>query len=243
MSAKHAEITRRDDAGGRPASRRHSRLVYRLLRAVALLATASLLASCSRSAMEPIPPLPRRVAVLDFKVSPDIAKTHSQIRGWWLGARTIDQNPNVGRLFADALARRLAKLDYIEQRSRSDLKYYMASKLKRLRSSFLDLGLTDADFKKMLDEVSPVDYGEDLGVEQVLTGRVIEAYTSTHRTFRTWHSFVRVEVDVWGVTTGQIVWTEVFSEKKRFYSQSEVMDRLAPKIVKALDKNYYQLQN
>ena len=189
--------------------------------------------------MEPVPPLPRRVAVLDFKVARDIAETHTQVKGWWLGARTVDQNPNAGKLFADALARHLLSLEYLEQHSRSDLRYYMTNKLKRLRASFADRGLTDLDFTRMLTEVSPVDYGEDLGVEQIITGRVIEAYTSTHHTIFTWHSFVRVEVDLWDVATGQIVWTEVFSGKKHFFSQLEVMDRLAPKVVEALNSNYY----
>lgn len=208
---------------------------------IALGIALSCLASCARTTMEAVPPLPRRVAVLDFKVSDDIAQTHSQVKGWWLGARTVDQNPRAGGLFADALARHLSSLGYIEQHSRSDLKYYMANKLKRLKRNFLNLGLTDADFKRMLDEVSPVDYGEDLGVEQVLTGRVIEAYTSMHNTIRVWHSFVKVEVDLWDVSTGQIVWTETFSGKKRFYSQSEVMDRVAPKVVQALNAAYYEL--
>ncbi|HUT23832.1 MAG TPA: hypothetical protein VM492_05775 [Sumerlaeia bacterium] len=209
------------------------------LLACLLIGAAGILTACS--GLKPVPPLTRRVAVLDFKVPGNVAENSLQVKGWWFGARTVFQNPRAGAIFGDVLSNRLADLEYIEQHSRSDLKYYMARKRGLLGDKFK--GFSDEQYNEMLLGVSPVDYGAELGVDYVIAGRIIEAYTSHHRTIHTWYSYASVEVDLWDMATGQVVWTRIFSKKKRFFSQKEAMDRLAPKVVRALDKTYFQLRD
>jgi hypothetical protein len=212
------------------------------LRATAVLVLcATTLFSVACSEMRPAPPLNRRVVVLDFTAPTSITDTDLQIRGWWFGARTIFQNPEAGVIFGDALSRQLLSLDFVEQHSRADLKYYMARKLRRLMDTFA--GLTDDEYDGMLAEVSPLDFGEELGVDQVITGRIVEAYASHNRTIHIWHSYAKVEVDIWDMATGQVVWSQVFDAKKRFSSESALLEKLAARVVEELDANYYQLQD
>jgi hypothetical protein len=201
----------------------------------AFLMVILLVSGCAT--MKEVPPLARRVVVLNFSVPDDMRQNPKQIRGWWLRSRTILQSPNAGSEFADVLARYLTGLRYLEQHSRADLDIYLSGKRKSLMDSFKDF--PDMEYSKMLDKVSPVDYGEELGVEQVITGKIIESYTSENRIFLFWSSRVKVQVDVWDMTTGKVAWSRTFSGSKCFYSRSEVMNRLAPEIVKALDRDYY----
>ncbi|HPS03184.1 MAG TPA: hypothetical protein PLA90_16710, partial [Candidatus Sumerlaeota bacterium] len=204
---------------------------------VATLLTVVLL-SAGCATMKEVPPLARRVVVLNFTIPEDMRQNPKQIRGWWLHSRTILQSPNAGSEFADALARHLTSLRYLEQNSRADLDIYLSSKRKSLMDNFK--GFPDTEYSKMLEKVSPVDYGEELGVEQVITGHILESYTSENRLFLFWSSHMKVRVDVWDMTTGKVTWTRTFSGSKWFYSRLEVMNRLAPEIVKALDRDYYQ---
>lgn len=206
---------------------------------IAVVFVIALLAQgCSN--LKPLPPLERRVAVLDFSVPPDVATTGYQVKGWFLSSYNVFQNPEAGAMFGDALARNLSVLEYIEQHSRMDVKIFTAKKRRLFESEFA--GMAEADYAKMMQMISPVDYAEQLGVEEVLTGRIIECYTEEHRIFAWWRSRVKVEVDLWDVESGRVIWSDVFEGKRCFYSQSKVMHELAPKIVEALDKNHYQQQ-
>lgn len=183
-------------------------------------------------------PLDRRVLVLDFRVTENIAETPKVHKGWWFGSRDVYQNPRAGELFADVLARRMRALEYVEQHSRDDLKYYMSQKRSLLADRFSGFG--DADYEQMLLEISPIDYGADLNADYVITGRILEAYTSHHAVVQTWHSFVRAEVDLWDMASGQIVWTRVFTGKRWFFSQQEAMEEASVKAVTALDRSFFR---
>lgn len=199
-----------------------------------LLFLALLAAGCA--SLKPAPPLTRRVAVLDFRAPEDYEAAPTVNRGWWFGARTLMRNPQMGALFADDLGRSLTSLEYVEQHSRTDVRIYMASKRRLLTSRFKDR--TDQDYSRMLAEVSPVDYGEELGVDQILTGRVVEAYTSKGHVFDTWHSYVKVELDLWDMRAGQEVWTTTFSRNRWFTSDVTTAEELADQVARALDRHY-----
>lgn len=186
------------------------------------------------------PPLPRRVAVLDLRVSEDIRQNKEKRVGYWFGKRTHYQDPLAGSQFADVLSARLHDLDYVEQVSRYELKNnYMVDKLELLRQAFG--GLSEDEYVRMLEQVSPLDFGLDLGVDQVLTGRVIEAYTSYGHLLSAWKSVARVEVDLWDMGAGEIVWTQVFEGDRWFFSQKEAMTEAAGRAVEELD-DYYRAQ-
>jgi hypothetical protein len=197
---------------------------------------AFLLSGCAT--LKEAPPLARRVVVLDFTVPEDMRQHPNQVRGWWLRSRTIVQSPNAGTEFADVLARHLTGLRYLEQHSRADLAITMSEKRKNLMDKFKDF--SDADYSRMLEKISPVDYGEELGVEQVITGKIIESYTSENRIFLFWRSRLKVQVDVWDMATGKVAWSRTFSGSKWFYSRPYVMNHLAPEIIEALDRDFYQ---
>lgn len=206
-----------------------------------LAAASVLMASSACSRTKSLPPLTRRIAVLDFKVPPEMAKKPRQVEGWWLGAETINQNPWSGSIFADTLARDLLRLNYLQQQSRNDLKYYMGEKRQRLMNKFEKL--EPAEYDRMLLEVAPVDYGAELGVEQVVSGEILEAYTSQHRTFKNWSSTVKVRVDLHDVASGKVVWSRVFSEKDHFVHPLDVMEKIAPRVTRAMDHQYFRKQN
>ncbi|MBN1866294.1 hypothetical protein JW916_03280 [Candidatus Sumerlaeota bacterium] len=222
----------------RAVSSKHGRTRIRRGFAVAavLVALAALASGCSR--LETAAPLTRRVVVMDFRIPRSVAEKEFQIKGWWFGAHTIFQNPRAGEVFADALALQLHRLEYLEQHSRTDLKFYMEGNRQRLQDRFK--GRPDGDYDRMLSEISPVDYGLDLGVDQVITGRLIECFTSQHRTIQTWYSQVKVEVQVWDMKSARAVWNRTFFERSRFASQSIAMQRVAGRIVKALDRKFYR---
>lgn len=222
------------------ASHKPINLSFRLL-LCALAAGSVLIASSACSRTKSLPPLTRRIAVLDFKVPPEMVKKPRQIEGWWLGAETINQNPWAGSIFADTLARELLRLNYLQQQSRNDLKYYMGEKRQRLADKFDKL--EPAEYDRMLQEVAPVDYGAELGVDQVISGEILEAYTSQHRTFKNWSSTVKVRVDLHDVASGKVVWSRVFSEKDHFVHPLDVMEKIAPRVVKAMDIQYFRRQN
>jgi hypothetical protein len=217
----------------------NTRQFARFLTGISIVIAMFSVASCSR--MKPAPPLTRRVAVLDFKVPTEFAKNNSDYEGWWFSSREVMRNPRAGELFADILSREILPLDYLEQNSRTDLKFYIGKKRSMLMDTFK--GYDEKEYTKMLDEISPLDYGLELGVDQVITGRIIDAYTSTHSILKTWHSKVSVEVNVWDMHSGQIVWSRIFTARKNFLSQSEAMIKASKKIVRALDKTYYQRQD
>ncbi len=219
-----------------PAVRRGVGGAWKRVSLLGALLAVVLLSGCAT--MKEVPPLARRVVVLNFTIPEDMRQNPKQIRGWWLRSRTILQSPNAGAEFADVLARYLTGLRYLEQHSRADLEMDMSKKRKSLMDNFK--GFSDMEYSKMIEKISPVDYGEELGVEQVITGKIVESYTSENRIFLFWNSHVQVQVDVWDMTTGKVAWSRTFSGSKCFYSRSEVMNRLAPEIVEALDRDYYQ---
>jgi len=205
--------------------------------AAAMLAALFAGSACSRFEAAP-QPLTRRVAVLDFRVPSDHGQETARYRSYWLGAHTHFQNRRDGVVFADALASRLATLPYVLLHSRADVRYYMQSKRRLLMDRFKNLERSEYD--RLLDEVSPLDYGIELGVDLVVTGRIIEAYMSEHHTIHTWYSYVKAEVDVWDISAGQVVWNRVFERKKYFNSKPELMERVSDDIVRALDRNFFR---
>lgn len=209
-------------------------LPHRSLAWLLILLPALLAAGCA--SLKPAPPLTRRVAVLDFRTPDDYKTEPTIVRGWWFGARTLMRNPHMGDLFADDLGRSLTSLEYVEQHSRADVRFYMSSKRRLLTDRFK--GRTDQDYSRMLADVAAVDYGEELGVDQILTGRIVEAYTSKSHLLSTWHSYIKVEVDLWDIRAGQVVWSSVFSRNRSFTSDVGTAEELAGQVIRALDRHY-----
>ena len=206
----------------------------------ALLTLAALIPAISCSRMKPAPPLSRRVVVLDFKIPESHIKNPTEVKGWWLSARNIYQNPRDGIIFADILARHLLDLKYLEQQSRTDLKFYMGQKRKLLSDKFKDM--KPEEVNKALAEISPIDYGSELNVDHVITGQIIDSYTLEHRTIHNWYSKVRVRVDLYDMATGKVIWSQEFAQRRQFLAQVDCMEDIAAQATRALDK-FYKKQN
>lgn len=222
-------------------SARTSRALISIL--AAMLALVILIPALSCSRMKPVPPLSRRVVVLDFRVPETNVNNPVEVKGWWLGARTVYQNHRDGAIFADILARQLTdpKYQYLEQQSRTDLKFYMGQKRKMLKDKFKDM--KPAELERALAEVPPIDYGAELNVDQVITGQILESYTLEHRTVHNWYSKVRLRVDVYDMATGKVVWSREFSSRRQFLANIDCMEDIAVQAARALDKDFYQKQN
>jgi hypothetical protein len=159
-------------------------------------------------------------------------------RGWWFGARDVHRNPRMGTMFTDILAQDLGPLKYLEVYPRLAVNTYFARKRELLKKGFP--GHTDAEYDAMLRNAQPADYGAELGVDEVLTGWIVDAYTSYQRTFGSWHSYVRVRLALWDVKTRREVWSGVFKSKRIFLSQESTVREMAPLVVQALEKDYYR---
>ncbi len=205
----------------------------------------SCLAGCSLTSSRPVDEVPvpavtYDLAIMDLYVPIEYAREPNIIDGWWFGSETVYRNGNAGTMLADYISTQLDKIPSVDLFSRDRITTYLLSKRQLLMQSFP--GLTDADYTDMLTKISPLDYGRELGVDQVLTGRILRSETRRQNTLEFWHSTVEVEVELWDVNTGQMVWSHIFKDKDYFASQPDVMLEMSKKIKKEIDKKFYGLQ-
>jgi hypothetical protein len=211
--------------------------VSRISRTVlSALVAASLLLGCTQ--LGPAPRTVRKVAVLDLETPVNFGNPPNEIKGWWLGSHNLFRNPRAGAMLADILTLELATLKYVEPYPRLAANAYFAKKRRLLKEGFP--GRTDAEYDLMLRKAQPADYGAELGVDEVLTGGIVDAYTSYHRTFGSWHSYVGVRLELWDVKTRRVMWNGVFKSRKICLSQELTMREMAPEVVEALEKDYYR---
>ena len=211
--------------------------VSRISRTVlSALVAASLLLGCTQ--LGPAPRTVRKVAVLDLETPANFGNPPNEIKGWWLGSHNLFRNPRAGAMLADILTLELATLKYVEPYPRLAANAYFAKKRRLLKEGFP--GRTDAEYDLMLRKAQPADYGAELGVDEVLTGGIVDAYTSYHRTFGSWHSYVGVRLELWDVKTRRVMWNGVFKSRKICLSQELTMREMAPDAVEALEKDYYR---
>lgn len=210
---------------------------YRIRYVAALCLIVCALGACTQFEKSP-PPLTRRVAVFDFRIASHLGNQPAEYRSYWFGAHTVFENRRDGAIFADELAEALTSLDYLSQHSRADVRYYMKTKVRTLMKEFPNL--ESEEYYRLLDEVSPLDFALELGVDEAIVGRIVEGYMSEHHTLHTWHSYLEVEVDVWDVSAGEVVWTRRFKRKKHFTSKPGLMEIVARDVARALDEDYYR---
>ncbi|MFH0795134.1 MAG: hypothetical protein V2A74_14005 [bacterium] len=179
----------------------------------------------------------RRMLVLDLTVAQNIKDTPREVKGWWFGARTVWQSPTVGNLFGDVIADMLAKVPYVTVYSRTDLRYYFGHKGDLLKRKYPDL--QKAQIETLIEQVSPEDYGRDLAVDKVVSGRILRCYTSANRTIHWWHSLVEVEIEVRDTETGLVEWKHTYFQKKNLRSQKYVMEMITRQLVKDLRREYF----
>jgi hypothetical protein len=160
------------------------------------------------------------------------------IRGWWLGARTIRQNPRAGGLLADAISREMAGFEFVNLYSSIDLKYYFADKRDMLKKSY-DY-LSDAEVDKLLGQVPPVEFARELGADKMVSGRIIRNYMGENRTIHWWWSVVEFECQVTDVPTGKVEWTRRYELREQFASQNSVQLKLAEEVVADLKDEYFR---
>jgi len=206
---------------------------------LAILAGATfMLAACARAPFpdERIPKM--QVLIMDFHLPPGLRETPREIRGWWLGASTIYQNPRAGTMFAERLTAHLALYPFVNLFSRLDLKYYFARKRHLLRETF-DY-LDDAEIDALMDQIPPEDFARELGADKVLSGRIIADYLDENRTIHWWHSATQVQCALTDVLTGRVEWRKDYRLKKFFASQFTIQQELARRVAEDLRDEYFR---
>ena len=200
------------------------------------IALACLVASCARPfEADKVPAM--HLLVMDFELSPGLRDTTRAIRGWWLGATTVYQNPRAGTMFADLLTAELAVYPFLNMFSRVDLRYYFAEKKGRLQESY-DY-LLDDEIADLMRQVPPLDFARDLGADMLLTGRIIDNQLSENRTFHWWSSTVHVECRLTNVLSGAVEWEKEYELKKYFASQYSAQEEVARQVVEDLRDEYF----
>lgn len=196
---------------------------------------APVLGACQSRA--PAGPMPRmKWLVMPFAQPPSMSAQTRAVQGWWLGARTIRQNPRAGHRLAEQVARQMAKLEAVNLFSRIDLKYYFADKRQALQEAYPHLSRQDAD--ELVTAVPPVDYGRELGADKVLTGRIVREHLAENRTFHWWWSVLEVECEVVDVRTGRREWTRRYELERTFASPQRLETELARRLIEDLRTDY-----
>jgi hypothetical protein len=198
-----------------------------------LLASLVLLTSgCASVKREPT--LAGKIAVFDLKTPPHFGEANGGVseKGWWMGSRKIREIPRAGAQTAQQVYFALESYPTLERYNHTDLEKYFVNKRKSLEESFP--GRTDDDYKQMMANVAIPDYGADLGVRYILSGELLEAYTSFNNFFSVWGSKVSVRLDLWDVAEGRVIWTDTLTESVWVGSQTSAMQEIAADAVKAL---------
>lgn len=207
-----------------------------LLRLLVPLALTAGLGSCSRYPSERVPPM--KILVSDFVLPPGLKENPQAVRGWWVGARTIHQNPRAGAMFAERLSSHLAVFPWVKLFARADLKYYYARKRQLLREAFPNQA--DEELAGLMEKVPAIDFARDLAADKLLTGRVIENHLSENRTIHWWTSVAEFEIELIDVPSGKTEWKKRYRERRFAASQFSVQDEIAAKAAEDLKKRYFR---
>lgn len=209
--------------------KRIRQLSARWMQVVAMSMLVLALAGC-RTAPFPAERVPRlQWLVLPLSQPPAMSETPRAIQGWWFGARTIRQNPQAGQQVADMLSRRLASLGYVNLYSPFDLRYYFEAKRTALMEAYPHL--EPAEVTNLLAEVPRVRYGQELGADRILSGRIHSLYMAENRTIHWWWSVADIELQVIDVATGDVLWTRRYRERGHFDSQTTVIEEILDQFV------------
>lgn len=208
-----------------------------LMPLLAILACC-LLAGCAnnRPAAREIPRDVREIAVLDFLPLLGEERPAQKREGWWFGEENVLRNPNIGMTVADSLSSRLDLLPMVDTMGRVALADYLEQKREQLRAAFPSKSAGEYD--AMLRAIPPVDYGLELGLDQIVSGEILEAYTSYSPFWRSWKSVVRVRVVLWDVATGRIFFQEEFNETGHYASQVSLLRAMSDQVAQALRRYY-----
>jgi len=238
----------------------------RLASAVGCLGFVSLWIGCAGAPVQPRPLPPSfRLAVLDFAVpaewrnpqAPD--KINKEMKGWWFGARDVWHNPGMGWMAGEVFANRLGKLPFVRMISRSDIKYYLASKRDLIRRKLDERrrkleasvspddklealrikNMTEADYDREIESLPPREIGRELSADRVLVGRIYNIYLARNRTVSWYWSAVDVEVDLVDVDTGKVVWHRRAPYKKNLSSTTLLLEAVADEMVRMMEREYF----
>lgn len=194
------------------------------------LATAVLICGCASRPMLG-PERPVRVVVLDAATPEDHGYGGVEVAGWWFGARDLLRDSNDGLHWGNHLSAALEKhIPNLTLHFRSDLRSYMSAKETLLKSAYPEL--SDRERRRVLLEQSPLDYGQSLGADYVVTGRIYEAKLIHNRTFHWWKSQATIEMQVWDVAQRQVVWSWMEEDTAWFRSVYGLLERLADRCAK-----------
>ncbi|MBI1289831.1 hypothetical protein GC173_01115 [bacterium] len=176
-----------------------------------------------------------KVAVIDAPVFYEVApKGEVVTKGWWLGAHDRFKSPNAGSLIAESLARELDRIPGVEVYSREDLTIYMSQKERLLRRRYPSLSSTQR--KDILVRQDPLDYGRSLNVDFVVAPTVTESVTVVNRTFTWWYSHAEADVQIYDVSTGNVVWTMPWDKTSNFSSQLALFESYARRVSRGVTK-------
>lgn len=203
---------------------------------IALLPSLLLTACADRFPEERVPPM--KLLILDFVVPPGMRENPKEIRGWWMGADTIYQNPRAGAIMSERITSRVAPWKFVNLYSRVDLKYYFARKRQNLKESYDYLGEDEID--SLIAQVPQLDFARELGADKLLSGRIVHNHLKENRTFNWWKSIAEIEVEMTDVLTGQVEWSKTYKDSKRFASQYTVQDEIAQQVAKDLRREYFK---
>jgi hypothetical protein len=211
-------------------------LRVRLLFALTAATGLGLAAGCSRPAPTIEPPR-LKLLILDFRPSVGIRENPREIVGWWIGARTVYQNPRAGETFAERLTARLARQSYLTLFSRIHLKYYFAEVRQAMRDRWGYL--SDEEIERLIEETPAGDFARKLGADKVLSGRLIQNRLTENRTIHVWWSVVEADCQIADAATGEVEWRKRYRLKRWFASQLDVQDELAQLIAEDLGRLYF----
>jgi hypothetical protein len=201
---------------------------------VAIVAAAA--TGCARrQVFVPRHQVPRRAVVLDFAEADKVRTLPKEVVGWWFGGRDVLRDENIGQTIADEVHATLGELSYLDLYSRLDLKYYNKARKEKLRSTFKDPAYTEVEYDKMMDRISPLAIGRDLMVDYVVAGRVNDAYLARNRTIEWTWSRVDVDIELWDVRTGKVIWRLKVDDSRQLASPALLMRELLWRHLDAID--------
>jgi len=230
------------------------------------LTAITVLIACAEAPIEPTPLPPSfRLAVLDFKVPADwrdpvIADSIKKERqGWWFGSRDVWHNPGMGRLAGDLFAHELNKLSFVRVVPRSDIKYYIANKRELVRRKLDEKRrvladspkpedralaehiqkMTDADYDREVENLSPREIGRELKVDRVLIGQIHNLYLAHNRTIDWFWSSVDLEVNLLDVDSGKVIWPRRARFKKNLVLTAELLEIAAQQMVAMMKRELF----